>query len=321
MAQPCVASCRALDITFWGPVRDQDQLFARVNYDGTAEKGDEAMEALRTKVDSLEWEVHRLEAENRLLREANPEASERLEEGRGGVSGTSTGVGAAISRGDKCGGGREEKSRLRGGPSGGAGERVTVTRGGDAGRRPREGRGKRTRGAATGCGPSKRGGPSPSKEGTCGTSSPVRGARTVRAAEEVMLQRTELERYCAAEEERRRWEARESRLYSWLEAVEEELKAAKTASDDGDSNCVRGQMQHLICPGNVSHSIQTGGNEENSQPCMPNPRITDESHSTLGEDEIPVTRPVTEDVHHLLPSQGCEGRLQLHEQWAIGPHG
>ena len=86
--------------------------------------------------------------------------------------------------------------------------------------------------------------------------------------------------------------------------MEEELKAAKTASDDGDSNFARGQMQHLICPVNVSHTIQTGGNEENSQPRLPNPRITDESHSTLGEDEIPVTRPVTEDVHYLLPSQG-----------------
>ena len=32
-------------MTFWGPVRDQDQLLARVNYDGPAEKGDEAMEA------------------------------------------------------------------------------------------------------------------------------------------------------------------------------------------------------------------------------------------------------------------------------------
>ena len=62
-----------------------------------------------------------------------------VEEVRGGVSGTSTGVGAAVSRGDKCGEGREEKSRLRGGPSGGAGERGTATCGGDAGCRPREG--------------------------------------------------------------------------------------------------------------------------------------------------------------------------------------
>ena len=56
---------RALDVTFWGPDRDQDQLLTRVNYNGPVEKGDEAMEALRTKVDSLEWEVHRLGVENR----------------------------------------------------------------------------------------------------------------------------------------------------------------------------------------------------------------------------------------------------------------
>ena len=39
-----------------------------------------AMEALRTKVDGLQWELHRLEAENLRLREANPEASESLDQ-------------------------------------------------------------------------------------------------------------------------------------------------------------------------------------------------------------------------------------------------
>ena len=38
------------------------------------------MEALRTKVDGLQWELHRLEAENLRLREANPEASESLDQ-------------------------------------------------------------------------------------------------------------------------------------------------------------------------------------------------------------------------------------------------
>ena len=38
-----------------------------------------AMEALRTKVDSLQWEVNRLEVENRRLRASDGEASERLD--------------------------------------------------------------------------------------------------------------------------------------------------------------------------------------------------------------------------------------------------
>ena len=37
------------------------------------------MEALRTHNDNLQWEVHRLDAENRKLRSENPEASNRLD--------------------------------------------------------------------------------------------------------------------------------------------------------------------------------------------------------------------------------------------------
>ena len=37
------------------------------------------MEALRTKNDSLQWEVHRLDAENRKLRAEKPELGERLD--------------------------------------------------------------------------------------------------------------------------------------------------------------------------------------------------------------------------------------------------
>ena len=37
------------------------------------------MEALRTKIDGLQWEVHRLDAENRKLRAGKPELGERLD--------------------------------------------------------------------------------------------------------------------------------------------------------------------------------------------------------------------------------------------------
>ena len=64
-----------MDVTFWGPVRDP---IASVS--GLRDLSSGTMEALRTKVDSLEWDLHRLTAENRQLREANTEASERLDE-------------------------------------------------------------------------------------------------------------------------------------------------------------------------------------------------------------------------------------------------
>ena len=64
-----------MDVTFWGPVRDP---IAPVS--GLRDLASGTMEALRTKVDSLEWDLHRLTAENRQLREANTEASERLDE-------------------------------------------------------------------------------------------------------------------------------------------------------------------------------------------------------------------------------------------------
>ena len=37
------------------------------------------MEALRTKVDGLQWEVNRLDAENRKLRDEKPEQGDRLD--------------------------------------------------------------------------------------------------------------------------------------------------------------------------------------------------------------------------------------------------
>ena len=37
------------------------------------------MEALRTQVDSLNWEVQRLDVENRKLRERDPAAEERVD--------------------------------------------------------------------------------------------------------------------------------------------------------------------------------------------------------------------------------------------------
>ena len=66
-----------MDVTFWGPVRDP---IASVS--GLRDLANGTMEALHTKGDSLEWDLHPLTAENRQLREADSEASERLESWR-----------------------------------------------------------------------------------------------------------------------------------------------------------------------------------------------------------------------------------------------
>ena len=42
-------------------------------------QAEDDMEALRTQVDSLSWEIQRLEVENRKLRERNPVASEQID--------------------------------------------------------------------------------------------------------------------------------------------------------------------------------------------------------------------------------------------------
>ena len=66
------ASSRAGSVRYiWGPVRD---IRKRLSTFGTA-----TMEALRTQLDNLQWEVNRLDVENRRLREADTEACKLMD--------------------------------------------------------------------------------------------------------------------------------------------------------------------------------------------------------------------------------------------------
>lgn len=51
-----------------------------------------------------------------------------------------------------------------------------------------------------------------------------------RCAREARLQQAELEHYCVIDEERRRWEGRESHLFTQVAATQEELRIAKTVT-------------------------------------------------------------------------------------------
>ena len=64
----------------------------------------------------------------------------------------------------------------------------------------------------------------------------VEHERRRNAAREALLQKAELDRYRATEEERKRWEEREARLYRRLETVEEELRSRRGAAVYSENN-------------------------------------------------------------------------------------
>ena len=65
------------------------------------------MEALRTKIESLQWEVNRLDAENQKLRAQDQEACEKvdlqteLERAQGDVAGLEEQLKQQVTRGEK----------------------------------------------------------------------------------------------------------------------------------------------------------------------------------------------------------------------------
>ena len=63
------------------------------------------------------------------------------------------------------------------------------------------------------------------------------------AARDALRQEAELERYRAMEEERNKWEARESRLFTRLEAAEEELRITQVTAHRTEDN---GQLQQQL---------------------------------------------------------------------------
>ena len=212
------------------------------------------MEALRTQVDSLKWEVQRLEVENRRIREQNPVGSERvdceaeLERAKTDVTEMATRMRTLEQLADSAGMARE------------AGRRTTEAeeRAVELQERIEELSAMHLRDATTA------GSGTPNEttvaelEEALGASkdkvreleaelSQAREARYEVAAEgEAIQERAKLERYRALEAEQRKWEERERCL---LDCLEEELRTARRPVVDtataGQLEAAEKQLQTL----------------------------------------------------------------------------
>ena len=88
----------------------------------------------------------------------------------------------------------------------------------------------------------------------------------------------ELGRYRAQEEERQKWETRESRLFTRLEVVEEELRAVKEATADAEDNGrVSEQLRILTSELSAAQLLVSSLREENSHLVQENDRLGQEN--------------------------------------------
>ena len=191
------------------------------------------MEALRTKLDGLTWNIQRLEAENRRLREENPAVAERLESEaewesmKANLAGMTERM-KALEQQLADSAAVEDEARQRVSE---AEERETVlkqrideleTEQRQQGEAAAENTAQLQRELQTS---RDRVG---ELEGELADAMDENQA-TVRDRD-FNRERMELEHYRAIEELRRKWDEKESRLYDRLEAVERELQSAPTAT-------------------------------------------------------------------------------------------
>ena len=88
-----------------------------------------------------------------------------------------------------------------------------------------------------------------------------------------MLLRTELEHYCALDEQRQKWEARETRLIARLEAVEEELGAlGDSTSRAADNEHLKEQLRSLASDLQAVQSLVSSLTEQNRELARENKR-------------------------------------------------
>ena len=208
------------------------------------------MEALRTKMDNLQWEVQRLQVENRKLREQNPEASERVD-GEVELATARSEIAGMEERLKKLEQQLEESDRRADEAEGReaslrekAGELTAAREDGDeqdeAARREAH---KVLR---------------QMEESLRRSGDRVQELETrlvqAEAAYSAEKERDELERYRSLEEERRRGEAREARLLRSMDAVEEELRATKAAAVGAEEKARRLGDQVQILAGEVDAS-------------------------------------------------------------------
>ena len=98
--------------------------------------------------------------------------------------------------------------------------------------------------------------------------------RRNRAAREDLLLRTELERYRALDEQRQKWEARETRLIARLEAVEEELGAlGDSTSRAADNEHLKEQLRSLASDLQAVQSLVSSLTEQNRELARENKRL------------------------------------------------
>ena len=228
------------------------------------------MEALRTRIDGLEWEVQRLTTENRKLREDNPGTSElvdreaELEKTRSDAAELTDRV-LALERQLAENTNAKEDAESRAGraetraaeleslvetrretQATAASEEVEELR---ATIRDRERESEKIR-----------------RDLSDWEHRWDDVERRNRAERETWLQQAELERYRALDEERRRYETRESRLHARLETVEEELRAAKaTAANVRDNGHLMEQVQSVTSDLSTMQSLVDSLTAENSR--------------------------------------------------------
>ena len=86
--------------------------------------------------------------------------------------------------------------------------------------------------------------------------------------------RTELEHYCALDEQRQKWEARETRLIARLEAVEEELGAlGDSTSRAADNEHLKEQLRSLASDLQAVQSLVSSLTEQNHELARENKRL------------------------------------------------
>ena len=233
------------------------------------------MEALRTRVDSLQWEIHRLEVENRHLREENPEVSgtlEQLEEAKREVAEltdrtselerrlteTARAAEDAAERAQRAETRAEElETRRLGEETDGHGGEAEASLEIERLRADNERSLREVQQELA-------------EQGTrLGEEE-----RRNRAAREDLLLRTELERYRALDEQRQKWEARETRLIARLEAVEEELGAlGDSTSRAADNEHLKEQLRSLASDLQAVQSLVSSLTEQNHELARENKRL------------------------------------------------
>ena len=225
-------------------------------------------------MDSLQWEIHRLEVENRHLREENPEVSGTLQQLEGAkrevaeltdrkselerrLTETARAAEDAAQRAQRAETRAEELETRR------LGER-TDGHGGEAEasleiERLRADHEQSLREVQQEL----------AEQGTR-----LGEERRNRAAREDLLLRTELERYRALDEQCQKWEARETRLIARLEAVEEELGAlGDSTSRAADNEHLKEQLRSLASDLQAVQSLVSSLTEQNRELARENKRL------------------------------------------------